>query len=293
MAHSTRSAHQDSAPFRQHDAVTVPWASPLLRQLCEEWVVLNHSPIANAAARAWALLDAPTVGAVVDGIDRAETGVKDASIHALLELHRDGDRVAGRVLLQAMLPGLVDLARRGRAPRSETSFDDQVQRAVTEFWGVISLERNLAVHGVAGRLLLDTLNRFSSHRRSSDAWEEHTWYYPDWDTDGEGSWESERVAGTIGRSIVSQEAAEAEQVISTLTGELDPSGDLIQLLAWARVEGAIDDDEVNLLVEVYLCGDRDLKQTALRLGLPHATLRKRVSRTRQALAEAVRAETAA
>lgn len=291
MAHSTRTAHQDSAPFRQHDGVTVPWASPLLRQLCEEWVELNHSPAASAAAQEWSSrggLDGQTVGAIIDGIDLAPAPVKDTAIHALLDRHVAGDRVAGRVLLQAMLPGLVDLARRGRAPRSEASFDDQVQRAVTEFWGVISLERHLAVDGIAGRLLLDTLNRFSSHRRSRDAWEEHTSFsWNDW----EGA--DEIVAGEIGRQLVTREAAETEQLLAAAAGELDPSGDLIQLLAWARVEGAIDDDEVDLLVEVYLCGDRDLKQTALRLGVPHATLRKRVSRTRQALAQAVRAETAA
>lgn len=291
MAHTTRSAHQDSAPFRQHDVVTVPWASPLLRQLCEEWVELNHSPAASAAAQGWCSrsgLNGQTVGAIIDGIDRAPAPAKDSAIQALRGMHLAGDRIAGRVLLQAMLPGLVGLARRGRAPRSETSFDDQVQRAVTEFWGVISLERDLAVDGIAGRLLLDTLNRFSSHRRSADAWEEHTSF--SWN-----AWEGadEIVAGGIGRQLVTREAAETEQLLAAAAGELDPSGDLNQLLAWARVEGAIDDHEVDLLVEVYLCGDRDLKQTALRLGVPHATLRKRVSRTRQALAQAVRAETAA
>ncbi|MDP3893619.1 hypothetical protein [Nocardioides sp.] len=251
-------------------------SSPLLRQLCEEWVTLNESPRTAAAVSRWAeqhdaFTGLSTPGAIVDHIDRSTRPVKDGLVRALLELLHDGDQLAGRVLLQAMLPCLTDLAGRTRSQRREAGYEENLQRALAEFWAVISRPRRLDKPGVAARLWLDTLNRVTEHTRSRDAWERTQLDH--------------EVCTTENTAGQEQESSAVDLV--GVAGELDPDAGLEQLLVWACRSGVLTVDDGRFLAQVFLSGDVDQKQTAERLGLSHAMVRKRVSRLRHALVDAV------
>lgn len=264
-----------TTPFRQHHT-PAPVSSPLLRQLCAEWVTLNGSTETAAAVIRWAdqhdaFTGLSTPGAIVDHIDRSPRAVKDGLVRALLELLHAGDQLAGRVLLQAMLPCLTDLAGRTRSPRREAGYEENLQRALVEFWAVISRPRRLDRPGVAARLWLDTLNQVTEHTRSRDAWERTH-------LDREVS-STENTAG-------SEQDSPAVDLVG-VAGELDPDAGLEQLLVWACRSGVLTVDEGRFLAQVYLSGDADQKETAERLGLSHAVVRKRVSRLRHVLVDAV------
>lgn len=270
--------------FRHHEA-PAPMASPLLRQLCQEWVEVHASSEALAAMSAWAethpaMAGLKTPGELVDRIDAASRPDKDAILHALLELLQDGEKLAGRVLLQAMLPAVCDLTRRCPSPRGENAgYEENLHRVLAEFWTVVSQPRRLARPGVAGRLVLDTLNRVTRHRRSSDAWEGHTRYLQDgYDT-----------VATAATEPALQLVTDDSCTTSVLE-DLDPAGGLLELLIWARRTGVLTGSDAGFLSQVFLSGDADQKVTAERLGLPHAGVRQRVTRLRTRLVEAVVAE---
>jgi hypothetical protein len=270
--------------FHQH--TTVPaLASLLLRQLCREWVDLNASPGASAAVSRWghaepvlAGLDSP--GAVVDLIDGSPQTIADRILRALLRLLHDGDQLAGRVLLQAMLPCLTNMARRCRPPRDVSGPDEQLQRVVTEFWSVIARTRPLPRRGIAGRLQLDTLKRFTRHRRSHDAWEDHTTYQDEYQLELPAGQDADPAARPHPQ-LVADKAGEA-------TG-YDPDCGLYELVVNARATGVLSVEEAQFLVDVYLVPDseQNLAGAARRLGLTPAAVRQRCSRIRGRLVAAV------
>jgi hypothetical protein len=263
-------------PFRQHDSVQ-GMRSPFLRQLCEEWVELNASSHVSDDLARWAL-DHPvleglsTPGDVVDRIDQAPKAGKDAVLRALLALYLQGEQLAGRILVQQMLPCITDLVRRCLPPRGVTSYEENIQRAIVEFWDVISRPRELPGPGVAGRLWLDTLKQLTSHRRSHDAWEAHTTYEDD-------------------QSVHNQQL-HLTATDRPVVDEYDPEADLLDLLVAARSDGTLSDAEVKFLVDVYLSPGRTLSEAADRLGLTPAAVRKRCSRLKGRLVDAVLASDA-
>jgi hypothetical protein len=272
--------------FHQH--TTVPaLASLLLRQLCQEWVDLNASPDANAAVSRWghgqpALAGMHSPGAVVDLIDDSPQPVTDRILRALLQLLHGGDQLAGRVLLQAMLPCLTNMARRCRPPRDVSGPDEQLQRAVTEFWSVIARPRPLPRRGIAGRLQLDTLKRFTRHRRSHDAWEEHTTYQD------ESEYQLELPAGQDADPAAPPDLHLVLDNPGRATG-YDPDRGLYELVVNARATGVLTAEEAQFLVDVYLVpdGEQNLAGVARRRGLSPAAVRQRCSRIRARLVAAV------
>lgn len=266
--------------FRQHETAPA-LTSALLRQLCEEWTLLNASFVINDELLAWAqtyscLEGLSSPGAVVDHIDQAAKPAKDEIMRALLALLLNGSQLAGRVLLQAMLPALCDLAARHLAPRSESGHDESLQRVITEFWSVIVRDRQLPRPGVAGRLWMDTLKQVTSHRRSSDAWEEHTWYSDDQDHE----------------DTADVSAAQEVVAASGVEGGFSAEGDLLQLLVSARDAGVLSAEETRFLAEVYHSPTKGatLANAAQRMGMPAATLRQRCNRLKNRLVAAVLAE---
>lgn len=272
------------SPFRQHTEQPA-LSSPLLGQLCREWTELHRSPEIGHLVASWGrtsstLARLDSAGAVVDFIDHAAPPVKDQALRDLLRLLHEGDRVAGRVVLQAMLPCLTNLARRCRPPRGSGDTDEQLQRTISEFWTVICENRSLPARGVSARLQLDTLKRVTSHRRSPDAWEEHTTYHG----------EAEH------RELV-DEAAVDPAVRPSLSlvidhperaGGYDSDAGLYELVIHARAAGVLSTEEAQFLVDVYLTvAGQSLHDAAHRVGVSPSAVRQRCSRIRRRLIAAV------
>ncbi len=95
---------------------------------------------------------------IVAGISTDEAG-RDAILLALLELAQDGDRLAGRVVLQAMLGRAVRVASSiVRRPDVAGDRDEAQAVAVAALWQAISTYRLAArPRRVAANLALDTL----------------------------------------------------------------------------------------------------------------------------------------
>lgn len=272
----------DRRLFRQHTRAA-HLNTPLLQQLCQEWAELHHSPTTSATLQRWQTtypeLDGlETPGAITDHIDAASQPEKDRVMLTLLEAFHDGDQLAGRILLQAMLPGLTHLTRRVRAPRG-THPDETLQRTLTEFWAVITTTTALPPRGVAGRLQLDTLHGLTSHRRDADAWEEHTSAIADVFVDDEPAGDEICVV----RPLVGEDSPVIGQ------GEYDADAGLLELLLHARDTAVITASDAQFLAEVYVLSD-NMAHAARRLGKQPAAVRQRCTRLRQRLVSAVIAD---
>ena len=276
-------------PFFEHHQVSALDGS-LLAQLCREWVALNADPASCAAITSWgleqpALTGFKTPGAVLDElVDGASPERVDAIAHALLERVRSDDQLAGRVLLQSMLPCLVNVSRRSMPPRG-TDHEEQLQRVLAEFWSVIGRPTSLPHRRVLARLQLDTLHRVSSHRRSSDAWEEHTTYqeHSDHEQQLPEQISSDPAGQTQLRLVVDNSPTPAR-------ASFDPEAGLYELVLSARAAGVITPPEAQFLVDVYLNGSAEentLAEAARRLGLSHTAVRQRCTRLRSKLVDAV------
>ncbi len=290
--------------FRRHTTAPDDLASPLLRHLCREWVDLQGAPAAAAAVTSWrrtepALKGCDSPGDVVDVLDRAPRDLVDQILRCLLHQLHQGDQVAGRVLLQAMLGCLTNLARRCSRPREVEDADEQLQRTIAEFWSVIAQPRPLPDTGLAGRLQLDTLKRLTAHRRSPDAWEEHTSYYPqenDW-LDAEYRLNSHADLGNLADTADTAPTTHTLRLVvddpERSTG-YDPDAGLYEVVVSARANGVLTADEAQFLADVYLvpeAGD-NLAAAARRLGLSPAAVRQRCCRIRGRLIAAVLDESA-
>lgn len=131
----------------------------VLRRMDVEWAALQEDAAAAGACRRWAsgltvLAGCDTPAAVVARVGAAP----DVVLGHLLGEAASGDRLAGRVVLQALLPKVVRMA----AVDPEAGVDDYL----TAMWCVIAaypLARRPA--SVAGNLALDTLKAVRHERR--------------------------------------------------------------------------------------------------------------------------------
>lgn len=254
---------------RSHLSSTIPTAgSRLAQQLAAEWQQLHLSPAAGAQVGRWGhtvLAGLQQPGDVLDAIDATED--PDEILAALLELHQADDPIAGRVLLQAMLPALMNRAWRCRMPREDDTFDARPQVAVTAFWTVIG--RAHPNTKVAEHLTLATVHEMTywSRRGSAGSWEHDTEIRDDVDETRAQTTAEDRAVGTV-----------------------DASSDLLELLVWATDSGVLNRDDAQLLTDVYLSGTTtaDHDRAAARAGISTQACRKRVTRARQRLTVAVR-----
>lgn len=223
--------------FRQHDEVPSGVSSALYRQLLQEWVTLNANPTARVSLRRWArsqpvLAGLERPGDVVDAIDEADHGRTDELLGALLALLRDGHQLAGRVLLQAMLPKLLRLASSTNRRSAFPCLEDQRAAAVAEFWGVATtypLERRPA--RIAANLAMDTLSRL--HKGSAPL---------------EDATETWKVAALIEEQ---EGTGTDDQKQSAVTGHLTSAEDLVQVVTWGVSHNAITAAEATLIGAVY------------------------------------------
>lgn len=269
--------------FRHHHQMPAPAPSVATwRQLCQDWVNLNGDPHSIATLQEWAhreplLAGFEDLGEIVDRIDRSDAAGKDALLGALVELAYEGDTLAGRVALQAMMPALSRLSRRCTMPSDIDGADERAQFTIASFWSVLTTTKPRP-QNIARRLRMRTLDKLTEHRdRHADMWENHTTttgIYPD-DVD----------------------AGDPRQ--EPMEWDLDDESDLWRLLVWAIRSEALTPDDAQLLAAVYLTGDRRAPHRAVRpawaaaarqTGVSVKTCHKRVERARDRLVDAVRAD---
>lgn len=224
------------------------WSSSSLpSRLNREWALLCDGPTGGRAVRAWAapsrdraglskLVDVDDLRATVQLLQSAEVTVSDRDeiLVGLLERSQDGDRLAGRVVLQVMLPAAVRIAQ-GITSRPDVlgDKDEAFALVLAALWQVV------ATYPVASRptkvpanLYLDTLalvrrgHTSSTHRAAR--------VFP------EQSYADIRTAAEPGQLDV---------------GPDDPAGpadaQLCTVLAWAVRSSVLRLDEARLLARVY------------------------------------------
>jgi hypothetical protein len=153
--------------------VGTPERSRLLERLDIEWAHLRTSRRALRTARSWAsrypghpladlveeLTDLEQIRRATQRRDRAERS-DDTILLALVELARS-DELAGRIVLQHLLPGLISNARRYR---SYTDRVDPITQIVPAAWLAIrSYDVDRRRHHVAASLISDSV--FQAFRR--------------------------------------------------------------------------------------------------------------------------------
>lgn len=260
--------------FRHHDWMPARIASPIYRQLIQEWVHLNAIHSSTVVAARWGRLEPVLAGYarpadIVDAVDGATRDEQDAMLLGLIRLTQAGHQLAGRVVLQLMLPKLGRMTNRTGATTSDNAWsEDRRHIAVAEFWDVIATYPvSRRTKTVAANLALETLHRLTAATRGPR---------PDLPVDEQD----------LHRALPSTPAGDQNPA-----GELTTDADLTQLIRWAVTTNVITHDDGQLLELVYL-HNRGRVDAATQYGLTEAAVRQRCSRARRRLVTAVRAELA-
>lgn len=273
--------------FRQHDVAPADVVSPLYRQLTQEWADLHSAPSTSTAVRRWgrtekALAGFTLPGDIVDAIDAAGTDRTNELLLALIRLFQRGHQLAGRVVLQALLPKLAKTATHAGGmctSSSDTWAEDRRHITIAEFWDVMAeYPADRRTNSVASNLTLDTLHRVTGARKPPvdlpvDPHDFRT------DETGNGA----QRAWLAGLSTTDRYPVE----------EITPDSDLLEVIAWGMRGGTISQGEAQLLVASYLpehTSGFGFADVADQLGLSQAAVRQRCSRASRKLTEAVRGE---
>ena len=273
--------------FRQHDVAPADVVSPLYRQLTQEWAELHITPSTPVTVRRWgraekALAGFAMPGQIVDAIDAAGHDRTNELLLALIRLFQRGHQLAGRVVLQALLPKLAKTATHAGGmctSSSDTWAEDRRHITLAEFWDVMAdypVERRTS--SVASNLALDTLHRVTGARKPPTDLPVDPHDFRDEETrDGA------RRTWLAGLSTTDPDPVE----------EITPDSDLLEVIAWGMRNATISQDEAQLLVASYLPERTQgfgFAAVAEQLGLSQAAVRQRCSRASRKLTEAVRAE---
>lgn len=267
--------------FRAHHQRPALISSQLFGQLIDEWIQLNDEPAAATAIRRWSRIEPDLAGHarpcdLVDAIDGADLAGKNDMLLALLRLVQTGHQLAGRILLQQMLPSIGRLTRtRSRNAdlgRDDYWAEDRRHIAVAEFWDLIThypVRRPTA--NVPGNLHMEMVKRLFKHKPEP----------------------------------VTTPAGDAVEVwtLSTFNSADDhhdsaiPDGlRLADVLSWGRAHQVISDYEAELLTTVYVDDDptevrrNRAGQAAEQLGIKPALVRLHCHRAAQKLGAAVQAQ---
>lgn len=234
--------------FRHHDTAPAGVISPLYRQLTQEWADLHALPSTRITVRRWgrseeALADCATPGEVVDAIDHATTANKNAMLLALIRLFQNGQQLAGRTVLQALLPKLAKTSSHVSdwAASTETWSEDRRHITLAEFWDVMAtypVERRLT--SVASNLALDTLHRITGVRTSVDIPVDPHDFREDVDR--------HQYANAARRTWLGALSAIDDDPFAELTCDAD----LLQVIKWAMDAGIVTTEDAQLLTISYL-----------------------------------------
>lgn len=274
--------------FRQHDTAPADIVSPLYRQLTQEWAGLHMTPSTMTTVRRWArretaLADFSRLGEIVDAIDAGSYARTNEILLALIRLFQNGHQLAGRVVLQALLPKLTKTAAYagGMCTSSvDTWAEDRRHITIAEFWDVMAdypVDRRTS--SVASNLALDTLHRVTGARKpTTDVPVDPHRFLHDSETRDRA-----RRSWLAGACVTDPDPA----------NEITPDSDLLEVISWGLRRGAISQDEAQLLVASYLperTTGFGFADVAIQLGLSQAAVRQRCSRASRKLAEVVRLE---
>ncbi|MBE1609961.1 hypothetical protein [Actinopolymorpha pittospori] len=272
--------------FRQHDTAPTGVVSPLYRQLTQEWAALHTLPSTARTIRRWARTEPALAGFarpgdIVDAIDATGNDRKNAILLALIRLFQAGQQLAGRTVLQALLPKLAKTSAHASMCTSSTDTwaEDRRHITIAEFWDVMAdypVDRRTT--SVASNLALDTLHRVSGVRRPAEdiPVDPHDFHELGERDTARRTW----LAGLSSEGL-------------NPTAELTADADLLQVITWGMITSVITRDEAQLLTTSYLPEQTSgfgFADAAEQLGLTQAAVRQRCSRAARKLTEAVRAE---
>jgi len=250
-------------------------------RLNDEWHRLCLAPDSTAVLDGWGrshpgLAGCGSLPELLSRVCGGEGPSRDRVLLELLALSRQGDRLAGRVVLQAMLPKAVRLAMTVvRRPDVLGDQEEALARAVAALWQVIATYPLTARPGrVSANLALDTLavvqrgHTGSSHFRPS---------FP------EQPFADLTQLGEAGR---------CDTEPGELTGPVDAQ--LLVLLAWAVRTGVLEHHEALLLARIYLGPALDGQPAdgpavAAEFGISWPALRQRCHRLARRLGRAATA----
>lgn len=277
-------------PFRQHDQVLVHVPSPIYRQLVREWVALNAHTSCATTVRRWGRLEPALAGHsrpcdIVDAIDHAAFTQKDQLLAALTRLFHDGQQLAGRVVLQTMMPKLVRITLRTTPTSTDNAWlEDRHHITLAEFWDVLStypLHRR--PNKIASNLAMDTLHRVSGARRR----------------DPVIPLDPIELADSLPHPSSGLPSSELGPVWE-LKARAEPLSDLrvdaslIEVVTWGITRQVLTVDEGAMLVAAYPPRRQrtGIPDAAQRWGITKEAVRQRCCRAKRRLADAVRDELA-
>lgn len=243
------------------------FTTTLFDLLEREWPQLEGSHDANRALKKWGSEDADlapfsSVEELMAPTGSARHRAGDAALAALVR-RAASDDLAARVLLQLLLPGLKDLARRYRWMGEPEEVAAVVVVAAYERIRTYPIERRPV--RIAANVVEDT--RQHLWRRAKR--EERTWGTP-----SEDGWATPFVAGTLDEESDDCQAG-------------TPEG-LPELLEWALAEGHLRADAVELLL-LTRAHEVPIAELCQRSGESPQTVRRRRLRAENRLRAAVAA----
>lgn len=194
----------------------------------------------------------------------------DSALHELLTLEHSGHELAGRLVLQLMLPKVAHFTNRCtgftalRMPIAERQ-----QASLEAMWEAIRTYPLRRAKSVSGNLALNALALITKEY---------------------GTYLSDQPELSIGDEEVLQSLADREAVAESSEPAWGDSSydELVKLLSWAVESDALTRDEVSLLARFDLGEQDDRAALATDLNVSPATLIKRVWRIRTKLVSAVR-----
>lgn len=296
-----------AAKSRKADAPT--WARPhrtgasrcgsrIYAALVDDWVRTCELPSVTSNLRKWAKTQPALAGVtslpdLLDTIDSAGASRADEILLALIQLTHDGQQLAGKVVLQAMLPKLSRMAATSTMNASDAnSMEERQQIGVGVFWDVLAtypIDRR--PQRVAGNLALDTLHRLTETTRAL-AEERPVDMTPGWRSPHANGAETRHRDWFAGEIASGTHTDPTSDIVAAEIGDTpDPDGSLLSCVTWGVDVGAISRDEAATLVRVYapLPGEDGGHQViAAQLGITEPALRARCSRATRRLATAVR-----
>lgn len=267
---SVTTEHRTYAGARTYTGARRHTGSGVAGRLNEEWDRLcsDDTASAGAAVSRWAAAHDALAGCRslrdVEHTVTADRRGADGVLLALLRLAHDGDRLAGRTVLQLMLGKAIRIAATHAARDSRENLE---HTAVAALWTTIATyPTDRRPTKVAANIAMDTLGAVSrelAHRHRETPTEPGT------------------LAAVLGEAAGDEAGGDSEADV-----------ELTELLVWAVDAGAVNAADAALLLDIYapapgLDGGR---AAAERANISWAAARQRASRAVRRIALAVRAD---
>lgn len=230
--------------FRSHDEVPEGITCSTLIGLAQEWVAINTAAEYHHQVSRFGFEGCLRPGDIVDLIDRSPREVQNQMLHTLIT---HDTYLSSRILLQALLPKLLGIAR-SRASYS-ASLDDHLQGIISDLWQAIS---EYPVH----RITHVAMNLIGMARRA---------FQP------VGEPHRELNEMTVTQAVLHEDTPQ------------DHQQQLQELFDAGLRQGTVTTEELELLTEVYLEGVSSAEAAAKR-NLTGPNVRKRCERIRGRLA---------